>query len=111
MPVYRRCAWACLSCDGQSNPNYNCQSCRSGYFKWTNQDRCTNYCPTYAIVGIRSSPYWGITSNTRGQYESTGNACDNCDAKCNFCNGPSNAVNSSNCFSCVQDYYLIDDYT
>lgn len=92
-----------MSCDGQSNPYWNCQSCRSGYFKWTTEDRCTDYCPSYSVNTAVSS--WSFNSNTRGQYESSGNACANCDVKCNFCYGSA----ATNCFSCVQNYYLLDD--
>lgn len=95
------CGIDCPTCIGINNPDYNCTSCRTGLYLWIGYNRCKSYCPSFAIS------ITGFTINDIGQYPSTGNQCAQCDARCNFCNGPL----LTNCFSCRNGYYWVGDYT
>ena len=103
MRIIRFCDYWCTSCDGQSNPAGNCQSCRSHYRKWVGVDRCYPYCPTVSISDAYTT--FGYRVSSVGQYFASANTCGICNSACNFCNGPA----YTDCYSCTAGYNLVDD--
>ena len=103
--IIRKCHIACASCDGQSNPDYNCQTCNAPNYHWADIDRCFGYCPSHAIAD--ASTNYGYDSDSRGQYIdiSLTNECSMCSVQCSFCDGPL----STQCYSCRAGYNLVDD--
>ena len=77
-----QCHTICSQCTGSGNTQ--CQACKSGYFLQVGSTLCLDYCP---------SPYIADSIN---------NICQQCDAACSQCTGPS----STECSACSSGYFL-----
>lgn len=62
LTIYRKCDYWCTSCDGTSNPDYHCQSCRASYKKWGTSDTCYPVCPSVLLAKSRNSYGYGINT-------------------------------------------------
>ena len=99
----QQCSTQCKTCLGNAN---NCTSCSDNSSFINENNQCVKCDPTCETCSINSTH---CTSCSSGKYVTEENKCDDCDDICETCfSGPSNW--DSNCLSCKDNYYLINDY-
>ena len=99
----QKCSTQCKTCIDNAN---NCTSCSDNNSFVNDKNQCQKCDSTCETCSINSTH---CTSCPAGKYVTEENKCDVCDDICETCfSGPSNW--DSNCLSCKDNYYLINDY-